>query len=189
MSSKIDAIDIRVNNVLLCNNKLHLVTKTLHTKPGKGVAYMQITTKEIINKIKGNFRFRSNESVLRVQLEQKKYNFLYRDATNVMLMNCEDFSQIEVSSMLFGDRLSLLGEAMEINVDFYNNNPVVVTLPEKIVVQIVSCESVVRGQNSASASKPAVIRDNIRIMVPTFIKEGDDIVIGTMNLEYLNKKK
>ena len=182
MLTKIEAIDIRVGNILFYNNKLHLVTKTMHTKPGKGGAYIQVETKEVISKLKGNFRFRSSETVQRARVEQKNHQFLYPEGNEVVLMDQEDYTQINASKDLFGSQIELLDEGMEVVIEFYDGEPVTAKLPEKITVQIESCEAVVKGQTSASSNKPAIIKGNIRVLVPPFIKEGDEIVINSESL-------
>jgi len=187
--TKIEAIDIKVGYILLYNTKLHLVNKTMHTKPGKGGAYIQVETKEVVSKLKGNFRFRSNETVQRARIDQRKYQFLYPEDNTIVLMDKEDFTQINISKDLFGSKSELLDEEIEILIEFYDGEPVIAKLPEKITTQVKYCEAVIKGQTSSSSNKPAIIKGNIRVMVPTFIKEGEDIVVNSDSLEYMSKKR
>ncbi len=74
---KIDGNQIKVGNILQINSKLWRVTKTQHTQPGKGGAYIQAELKDVINGTKTNERFRSSESIERAVLEEKEFQFLY----------------------------------------------------------------------------------------------------------------
>ena len=73
---KIDGNQIKVGNILEINSKLWRVTKTQHTQPGKGGAYIQVELKDIKDGTKTNERFRSSESVERIILEEKNFQFL-----------------------------------------------------------------------------------------------------------------
>ena len=76
---KIDGNQIKVGNILELNSKLWRVTKTQHTQPGKGGAYIQVEMKELIDGTKTNERFRSSESVEKAVLEENECQFLYKD--------------------------------------------------------------------------------------------------------------
>ena len=189
MFIKIEAINIKIGNILLWNNKLHLVTKRTHTKPGKGPAYIQLETKELISKLKSKLRFRSNENIKKARIEEKKYQFLYTKNEQVILMDKINFAQISISKHLFGTQFKLLDKNMEISIEMYNKEIIATKLPEKITVKIESCEYSIKNQRFTSSNKPAFIKNNIRIMVPQFIKKGDFIVIKSHQLEYFSKEK
>ena len=76
---KIDGNQIKVGNILEIHSKLLRVLKTQHTQPGKGGAYLQVELKDIKDGTKMNERFRSSESVERAILEEKEYQYLYKN--------------------------------------------------------------------------------------------------------------
>ena len=76
---KIEGNQIKVGNILEINSKLWRVTKTQHTQPGKGGAYLQVELKGLKEGTKMNERFRSSESVERAILDEKEYQYLYKD--------------------------------------------------------------------------------------------------------------
>ena len=84
---KIEGNQIKIGNILEVNNKLWRVTKTQHTQPGKGGAYLQVEMKALKEGTKTNERFRSSESVERVILDEKKYQYLYFDENKFYFMN------------------------------------------------------------------------------------------------------
>ena len=187
---KIDAIDIRVGNILEYQSKLWAVAKTLHTKPGKGGAYMQVEMKCISDGTKTNVRFRSSETVERVRLDQKDFQYLYGDDHTLELMDNETFEQISVSADILSDEQKpFLQEGMIVVVESYNENPISLTLPETVVLEISECEPVVKGQTAASSYKPAVLDNGIRIMVPPFINIGDRVVVRIADQQYMERAK
>lgn len=184
---KIDANSIRVGNVLERNGKLWVVLKTTHTQPGKGGAYVQVEMKEIQAGTKTNVRFRSSETIKKAHLDTNDFQYLYTKGNKMALMNIQSYEQIEVDLELIGDLAPFLTEGMNLTVQFYEGKPVLVSLPEKVKGVIAECEPVVKGQTAASSYKPAVLKNGIRVMVPPFINQGDNVLVSTLTLEYLER--
>jgi len=186
---KINAIDIRVGNLLEYNNRLWVVLKTMHTQPGKGGAYMQVEMKDIRDHTKNNIRFRSSESVEKASLEQKEFQLLYVAGDSLELMGTADYEQISVPSELVGERLPFLKDGMILTLDFYNEEPISITLPDTVICEVSECEPVVKGQTATSSYKPAMLDNGLRVMVPPFVGVGDKIVVRVETQEYLERAK
>lgn len=186
---KIDGVSIRVGNILEYEGKLWAVTKTQHTQPGKGGAYMQVEMKDIRVGTKTNVRFRSDESVELVRLDETKYQFLYTEGDMINLMHPETFEQISLASDVLGDALPFLQEGMILSVQSYEESPVSVTMPDKVVETIDETEPVVKGQTAASSYKPAKLANGVRVMVPPFIGSGDRVVVDTRDFTYVERAK
>lgn len=186
---KIDGVSIRPGYVLQYNNRLWVVTKIQHTQPGKGGAYMQVEMKDIRSGTKLNERFRSAETVERVRLEQKEYQFLYADGDDLHFMDNTDFQQISIKKELVGEQAAYLQEGMNVNVESHEEDPISVQLPETVIVEVVEADPVVKGQTAASSYKPAVIDCGLRVMVPPFIETGTKIVVNTADNSYVERAK
>ena len=187
---KIDGNQIKVGNILYINSKLWKVTKTQHTQPGKGGAYIQVEMKEIKEGTKMNERFRSSESVERAILDEKTCQFLYNSDNKFFFMDNINFEQIEIGNDIITDSQSIfLKENEDISIQFYENNPVSIILPEQFSFKVIETESVVKGQTASSSYKPALLDKNIKTMVPPFIEVGDKIIISTVDLTYVEKIK
>jgi elongation factor P len=186
---KIIANDIRVGNVLEYNKRLWVVLKTMHTQPGKGGAYMQVEMKDIKDGTKNNVRFRSGETVERVHLDQKTFQYLYDEGESITLMDKDTFEQRLVSKDLLGEQAPFLQEGMDVTLEIYNDEPVLVMLPETVVMEVVECEPVVKGQTVTASYKPATLTNGVRITVPQFISQGDKIVVRVETQEYLERAK
>ena len=186
---KINASEIRVGMLLEHKNDLWQVLKTQHVKPGKGGAFAQVEMKSVNKNTKLNERFRSSETVEKASLEEENYNFLYEDENNYFFMNPKSFEQIEIKKNLIGDKGKLLTENLEVSVNFYNELPMSVELPNQVVGKIEKTDVALKGQTVSSSYKPATLTSGLNIQVPPFIEAGDDIVIDTRNLEYIKKVK
>ena len=187
---KIDGNQIKVGNILEINSKLWKVMKTQHTQPGKGGAYLQVEMKELKEGTKMNERFRSSESVERAILDEKECQFLYQDNNRFFFMDNKSFDQIEIGNDIISeDQANYLKENDIVRIQFYENNPVSIELPESIIIKVVEADAVVKGQTAASSYKPAVLEKNIKTTVPPFIEVGDEIVISTIDAKYIEKAK
>ena len=112
---KINANSIRLGTVLEHNGRLYVVVKNPeHTQPGKGGAYVQIEMKDIKTGTKLNERFSSSESVEKVRLDVKTYQYLYLDGNDLTLMDNETFEQISVNKEILGDQLPYLQDGMKV---------------------------------------------------------------------------
>ena len=184
---KINATEIRVGMILEFKNDLWEVLKTNHVKPGKGGAFAQIEMKSLLKNTKQNERFRSSETVEKASLEEIKYNFLYNDEDDYHFINPINFDQINIDKKLVGEKGKLLSENLEVTINFYNDKPLSVILPNQITCKIETTDAALKGQTVSSSYKPAVLDSGLNIQVPPFIESGDNIVIDTRTMEYVKK--
>ena len=186
---KILGNEIKPGMIIDHNKDLWKVTKTQHVKPGKGGAFNQVELKSINKDTKLNERFRSSDSIERVVLEEKKFNFLFEDENNCHFMNQTNFEQISMSKKKIGEKAKLLKENLEVVISFFEDNPLSVELPISIECKVINTDATLKGQTVSSSYKPAIIDNNIKILVPPFIESGDEIIVDSRSLEYIKKIK
>tara|TARA_B100000287_G_scaffold397783_1_gene414675 strand:+ start:52 stop:615 length:564 start_codon:yes stop_codon:yes gene_type:complete len=181
---KINGNEIKPGNVLEHDSGLWAAVKVEHVKPGKGGAFAQVELKNLRTGSKLNERFRSADKVERVRLEQKDQQFLYESDGMLVFMDVETFEQIELPSDLLGDRRPFLQDGMTIAVEFYEEEAINATLPQKVTCTVVETEPVVKGQTAANSFKPAILDNGMKVMVPPFIEQEEKINVNTETLEY-----
>ncbi len=184
---KINAGEIRVGMLLEYKNDLWQVLKTQHVKPGKGGAFAQVEMKSFGKNTKLNERFRSSETVEKASLEETKYNYLYDDENHYFFMDPKTFEQIEIKKQVVGDRGKLLSENLEVSINFYNENPISVDLPNQVKCKIETTDAALKAQTVSSSYKPATLENGLNIQVPPFIESGDEVIIDSRNIEYIKK--
>ena len=186
---KILGNEIKTGMVIEHKDDLWSVLKTQHVKPGKGGAFNQVELKNIKKRTKLNERFRSSDTVERAILDEKKFNFLYKDENNCHFMNQTNFEQIQINKSLLGEKSKLLKENMQVNVQFHDEQALSVDLPSSVELKIETTDAAIKGQTASSSYKPATLENGIKIMVPPFINADDKIVLDTRTLEYVKKVK
>ena len=184
---KINASEIRVGMLLEYKDDLWQVLKTQHVKPGKGGAFAQVEMKSVNKNTKLNERFRSSESVEKASLDEVDFTFLYEDEINYFFMNPVSFEQIEIKKEIIGDKGKLLTENLKVVINFFNDIPISVNLPNQVNCKIETTDVALKGQTVSSSYKPATLDNGLNIQVPPFIEAGDEVVIDTRNLEYIKK--
>ncbi|MBA1337537.1 MAG: elongation factor P [Pelagibacterales bacterium] len=181
--------EIKPGMIIEHKDDLWTVLKAQHVKPGKGGAFNQVELKSIKKGTKLNERFRSSDSVERAILNDKKFNFLYEDETNCHFMDQTNYEQIQINKSILGEQNKLLKENMEVEVQFYDEQPLSVNLPSSVELKIETTDAAIKGQTASSSYKPAILENGIKIMVPPFINSEDKIVLDTRTLEYIKKIK
>jgi len=186
---KISGNEIRPGNVLEHKDRIWAVVKAEHVKPGKGPAYQQVELKDLVDGTKLNERFRAVETVERVRLDEKEYQYLYEEENKLNLMDQESFEQILIDKGLIGDSLPFLQEGMTISVQSYEGRPLMARLPETTVLAVVEADPVVKGQTAAASYKPAILENGVRIMVPPHIETGTKVVVNITEAAYVERAK
>ena len=181
---KINGNEIKPGFVLEHDAGLWAAVKVNHVKPGKGGAFAQVELKNLRDGRKLNERFRSEDKVERVELENKDQQFLYETDGRLVFMDGETFEQTELDADLLGDRRPFLQDGMTATVQYYGDEALSVAIPQKVTCRIVETEPVQNGQSASKSYKPAVLDNGVRIMVPPFINVDELIIVHTELLEY-----
>jgi elongation factor P len=184
---KINATDIRPGNILEWETGLWKVAKIQHTQPGKGGAYMQVEMKNLVDGRKTNERFRSAETVEKVRLDLRDFQFLFAEGEMLTFMDKENYDQTSLLKDILGEAVDFLQDGMDVVMELYDEKPISVQLPDQIEAIIAETEGVVKGQTASSSYKPATLENGVRVMVPPFINAGTKIVVDTYSREYLRR--
>ncbi|MDJ0613623.1 MAG: elongation factor P [Rhizobiaceae bacterium] len=184
---KINGNEIKPGNVIEHKDSLWVAVKTNAVKPGKGGAFNQVELKNLIDGRKDNERFRASETVEKVRLEQKDFQYLYAEGEMLVFMDTETYEQLELQREFVGDRSAFLQDGMTITVELYEERPIGVKLPDQVTLKIEEADPVVKGQTVSSSYKPAVMENGVKVMVPPFIEAGESIVVDTNSIEYIRR--
>ena len=184
---KISGVEIRPGNIIEYEGGIWRAVKIQHTQPGKGGASMQVELKNLRDGRKNNVRFRSAETVERVRLDQKDFQYLYAEGDNLVFMDKETYDQVTLPTDLLGDAAAFLQDGMDVVMEMYEDEALSVALPDTIEATIVEADAVVKGQTASSSYKPAILDNGVRVMVPPFISSGTRIVVDVYEREYVRK--
>lgn len=186
---KQQAVSIRIGWVIEYKGKPWTIVKANHVKPGKGGAFVQVEMKSVEEGTKTNERFRSEDTVEKLMVEETDCQFLFEDSIGLTFMDSENFEQFVMPADILGDARPFMVEGMTVFVNFIDSKPVGVELPQNVICEVVETEPVVKGQTAASSYKPAILNNGVRVMVPPFVSQGEKIVVGTAEANYVERAK
>ena len=184
---KISGVDIRPGNILEYEGGIWKVAKIQHTQPGKGGAYMQVEMKNLQDGRKTNVRFRSADTLEKVRLDTKDFQYLYAEGDMLVFMDKDTFEQIHLPADLLGGAAEFLEDGMDVTLELWEEKPISVALPEQVEATIVEADAVIKGQTASSSYKPAVLENGVRVMVPPHIESGTRIVVDVYERTYIGK--
>ncbi|MBS4083343.1 MAG: elongation factor P [Rhizobiales bacterium] len=184
---KINGNEIRPGMVIEYQNSLWAAVKTMAVKPGKGPAYNQVELKNLIDGRKLNNRFGSDEKVERARLEQKDFQYLYKEGDSLVFMDTDSYEQIQLAEEFVGERALFLQDGMQVTLEMHDERPINIRLPDYVTLEIVEADPVVKGQTAASSYKPAKLENGLRVMVPPFIGTGEKVVVDTNEVAYVRR--
>ncbi|KAJ3269724.1 hypothetical protein HDV01_001066 [Terramyces sp. JEL0728] len=185
---KTEISKIKKGNIVKHNDKLYLVVLAQARSQGRGGAIHKLDLKDLNSNSKITERFNANANLETVELEQKRLNYLYTDE-QIILVD-EDYKEYNVPLDLIDSKvLPFLNSEMEFKVDFHESKLVGVKIPDKTVAKVVS-SGVVKNSTgeSSKAQKMAELENGVKISVPEFVKDGDEIVIDLNEIAYLSRK-
>ena len=186
---KVNGNNLKAGMIINHKGGIWKVITTQSVKPGKGGAFAQVELRNLKDSSKLNERFRSSEVVDRLYVESKSFQYSYNDGDTYNFMDTNTYEQISLDKSIISDLTIFLQDNMIVSVEFIENNPVSIKLPEHIVEEVTETEAVIKGQTAASSYKPAVLSNGFKIMVPPHIENGTKIVISTTNFSYVEKAK
>jgi len=184
---KINGNEIRPGMVIEYDGSLWIAVKSMAVKPGKGPAYNQVELKNLIDGRKLNNRFGSDERVERAHLEQKDFQYLYREGDKLVFMDLDTYEQIQLPEDFVGERTAFLQDGMKVTLEMHEERPIGIKLPDQVVLKIVAADAVVKGQTASSSYKPAKLENGLRILVPPFIAAGEKVVVDTNEITYVRR--
>ena len=180
---------IRAGQVIEHDGNRWTILKQQIITPGKGGAFIQVEMRNLKTGNKTNERWRTADTVERLQTDNKEYTFSYMDGTNLVLMDPETFEELHIAASLLGDALPFLQDQMTLELDLVEGEPVAAHLPATVVLEIVEADPVVKGQTAASSYKPALLSNGVKTSVPPFIETGERIVVRTEDASYVERAK
>ena len=186
---KINANLLKVGHIIRHNDRLLQVLNTNIIKPGKGGAYIQVEMRDLKSGSKTNERWRTSDDIEKISVSELLTTFLYIQNDQIMLMNNENFEQFSVNTSIVGQKVNLLEDGMQLTAEIIDDEVINLYLPKQIKVEIKDADAVVKGQTASSSFKNAITTNEIKILVPQHIKNGDKVILNSENLEYIEKAK
>jgi elongation factor P len=183
----IPATQLRPGMIIKHNNDLHSVFSVEHRTPGNLRAFIQAKLRNLRTGAMFEHRFRSPDPIDRVVVDEIDMEFLYSDGDDYYFMNTESYEQTNLKRDTLGDAVEYLTPNLQIKVEFYDNKPVGIELPQTVELTVIQTEPGLKSATASSVTKPAKLETGLVVQVPPFINEGEKIRIDTAEGAYLSR--
>ncbi|MEK7606915.1 MAG: elongation factor P [Patescibacteria group bacterium] len=181
------ASEIKKGLAILFKNEPHLIVDFQHVNPGKGSAFVRTRLKALKTGKVVETTFKSEETLEFVDMERKKVQYLYGDASGYTFMDMGNYEQFPINADVVGDTAAYFKEGIEITLLFSEGIPVTVELPKKVTLKVTETPPGVRGDTATNLTKEATLENGLKVRVPLFIKEGEALIINTDTGEYVER--
>jgi elongation factor P len=182
-----DTSDIRKGLKFMYEGQPMVVVDFQFVKPGKGQAFTRTRMK---NMLTGNIlekNLRSGEKMEPADVEERSLQYIYPEGDMYVFMNSVSGDQVSVPKEAVGEASQFLIDGLDCQIVIYQGNPVSVTLPAHVVLQVVETEPGARGDTATNVTKAAKVSTGATVPVPLFISEGEWIKVDTREGKYLER--
>jgi elongation factor P len=181
------ATEMRAGNIIVYNGQLHRVLSVVHVTPGNWRGMVQCKLRNLKTGNQLEHRFRSEDRVEKASMDTHDMQYLYSDPSGHHFMNTETYEQLALTDEVLGDALGYMLPDTVIAVDFYENQPVGLELPNTVILKVVETDPPMKGATAAGGAKPAKLETGVTVSVPQFIETGTRIIVDTRTGEYVSR--
>ena len=178
---------IRKGVVVIHNAQPHRVMDFRHHTPGNLRAMVQTKLRNLLSGNQTEVRYSSTEEIEEADVLTFEASYLYSDSEGYHFMNAQTYEEVSISAELIGDSKYYIQEQMQVTITTWNSQPVGVELPEKVTLTIVETAPDLKGATASNSPKPATTDTGLQLLVPTFIKQGEKIIVNTSEGKYVSR--
>lgn len=186
---KVIASSLRKGHVVEQDGKLHVVLTAENVHPGKGNSITNVNMRRMVDGVKVVGRWRTVEMVEKADVDEREYQFLYRDGEGFHFMDPISYEQLAVSEDVIGEQGAFLADSMLVYLKTFEGIGIAIELPARVTLEITETEPVVKGQTASSSFKPATLSNGAKTMVPPHIGVGTRVVVMTEDGSYVERAK
>ncbi len=158
-------------------------------KPGKGQAFNRVKIRNLKTGRVIERTFKSGESVEGADVMELDMQYLYNDGEFWHFMHPDTYEQVAAGETAVADAAKWLKEQDTCLVTLWNGNPISVTPPNFVMLQVTETDPGVRGDTSGGGGKPATLETGAVVRVPLFIDVDEVIKVDTRTGEYVGRAK
>lgn len=171
------------------NNDLWTIVEFQHVNPGNWRAFVRAKMKNIKTGQVIENRFRAGQDIDIVRIEQRTYQYLYRDGDLLVFMDNDTYEQIQVPEEVVGEGSQYLKENENVQIFFNGTEITAVEIPIFVNLRVVETEPGVKGDSVNNIMKPATLETGATVNVPLFVDAGELLKIDTRTGGYVERVK
>lgn len=183
------ASDLRKGLKFLINKEPHTVVDFQFTKPGKGQALYRCKVKNMITGAQFDQTYRSVDAFEEADLEERRMQYLYCQEKEYWFMDNETYEQVSLNEDHVGDAKNYLIDNLDVHILTFEGRPIGITLPNFVNIVVTKADPWVKGDSVTGNTKPVVLSTGYTLRVPSFVEEGQKIMVDTRTGDYVTRVK
>jgi elongation factor P len=158
-------------------------------KPGKGQAFNRVRIRNLKTGRVIERTFKSGETVEAADVMEVELQYLYSDGEFWHFMDPNSFEQVSADASAVGESVKWLKDQDMCTVTLWNGSPIIVEVPNFVVLTITETDPGLKGDTSGGGGKPATLETGAVVRVPLFVQTGELIKVDTRSGEYVSRAK
>jgi elongation factor P len=183
------ASDLRKGLKIEMENEPYVVIEFQFSKPGKGQALYRCKLRNMITGVILDRTYRSGDSFEPADLAERKMQYLYNQEDEFHFMDVETYEQSMLTGEQVGEAKNFLTDNLEVNILFFGDRPIGVTVPNFVDLTVTRADPWVKGDSVSGDSKPVTLETGYSLRVPPFIEEGTKVTVDTRTGQYVTRVK
>ena len=183
----LDFSDIKLGKVVVYNNQPCVITKCEFMKCQMRKPTKKCVMKSLTSGSALQYTYKTNDSVEEAEIRREKATFLYQTGNELSFMLSDTYETIEMDAEVLDDKVGYLKDGVEVEILYFNDNPISVDLPIKISFLVTDTVAVATGNTVSNVMKDATLETGMVVKVPQFIKVGEKIIMNTVEDEFAER--
>ena len=185
----INASQIREGMAIRYENQPYkVIAADYHAGQGKMGGVNHLRLKNLVTGTIWEHSFRAELKIEELPVERQTAEFLYADSDNCVFMNPQSYEQVEIPAAVIGEQVNFLEAGMQIPIEFVEGRAISAIFPDFVDIRVAETAPPSHGQ-ADSTWKPARLINDVKIMVPPFVKSGDTIRLSISDMRYMDRTK
>ncbi len=179
--------DLKVGYVVKHDSEPYVILTNSFMRTAQRKPVMRTKLRNLISGRVMEKTYTSGEAFEMADIQRTKAQYLYKDPSDAYFMDLQNFEQFPISLEILGERIDFLKDGEETVVTRYEDKPINIELPPKVVLKVVETTPGLRGDTAQGGTKAAKMETGLTLQVPLFINEGDMIRLNTETGEYVER--
>jgi elongation factor P len=179
--------DLKKGVSIEMDGNLFTIVEWQHIKMGRGGAIVRIKLRNLRSGSIIERTFDAGSRFQRAYLDRHTVQYSYSDGDLYYFMDQDTYEMVQLSSEQLGDAKNYLLDGMELDVVYYNDEPINVELPITVDLEVTYTEPGFKGDTATGGTKPATLETGLVVQVPLFVSTGDKIRVKTDTDTYVER--
>ena len=179
--------DLKKGLTLELDGQPYVIVEWQHIKMGRGGAIVRIKLRNLRTGSLTERTFDAGEKFQRIYLDRHKVQYSYNEGDVYHFLDQESYEMVPLTAEQLGDVRYYLLDGMELEVAYYNDEPISVDPPITVEMTVEYTEPGFKGDTATGGTKPATTQTGLVVQVPLFVSTGDRIRVKTDTGTYVER--